>query len=103
MDVFGKLDGTLAQDASDFTVCVWVKIHYVVSIQLYTVSYLAMHTILARACGVPVGRCSGGRLAMTLVATKNDIFSPPSSTFLIEGALGSKNLFSESCLKCPKV
>ena len=28
---------------------------------------------LARACGVPVGRCSGGRLAMTLVATINDI------------------------------
>ena len=28
---------------------------------------------LARACGVPVGRRSGGRLATTLVATKNDI------------------------------
>ena len=26
----------------------------------------------------------------------------PSSTFLIEGALGSKNLFSKSCLECPK-
>ena len=36
--------------------------------------------ILARACGVPVCRRSGGRLATTLVATKNDIiffsFSP---------------------------
>ena len=42
---------------------------------------------------------SVGRLAMTLVATKNDIiffFFTPSSTFLIEGALGSKNLFRES-------
>ena len=29
--------------------------------------------ILAQACGVPVGRRSGGRLVMTLVATKNDI------------------------------
>ena len=28
---------------------------------------------LALACGVPVGRRSGGRLATTLVATKNDI------------------------------
>ena len=28
---------------------------------------------LARACGVPVGRCSGGRLAITLVATINVI------------------------------
>ena len=29
--------------------------------------------LLARACGVPVGRRSGGRLAMTLVATINVI------------------------------
>ena len=29
-------------------------------------------------------------------------FSSPSSTFLIEGVLGSKKLFSESCLECPK-
>ena len=54
------------------------------------------YTLLARACGVPVGRRSGGRLAMTLVAIINVIiffflFSP-SSTFLIEGVLGSKNL-----------
>ena len=28
-------------------------------------------------------------------------FSPPSRPFLIEGVLGSKNLFSESCLKWP--
>ena len=55
---------------------------------------------LARACGVLVGWRSSSRLAMTLVATKNDIFFFsflfPSSTFLIEGALGSKNLFRES-------
>ena len=59
-------------------------------------------------CGVPVGRRSGGRLATMLVATKNNIlffffflFSLfvlffPFSTFLIEGVLGSKNLFRES-------
>ena len=29
-------------------------------------------------------------------------FSPLSQPFLIEGVLGSKNLFSESCLECPK-
>ena len=65
---------------------------------------------LARAVNVPVGRRSGGRLAMILVATINDIifsflfffFLFPSSTFLIEGVLGSKNLLSESCLECPK-
>ena len=54
--------------------------------------------ILAQAYGVPVGQRLGGRLAMRLVATKNNIifslFSfSPSSTFLIEGALGSTNLF----------
>ena len=27
---------------------------------------------------------------------------PPLRPFLIEGVLGSKNLFSESCLECPK-
>ena len=65
---------------------------------------------LARACGVPVGRCSGGRLAMTLVATINVIifsflfsfFFSPSSTFLIEGVLGSKILFRESWQERPK-
>ena len=63
---------------------------------------LLIYNVLARACGFPVGRCSGGRLATTLVATINVIifsflfFSSPSSTFLIEGVLGSKNLLSES-------
>ena len=61
---------------------------------------------LAQAVGVPVGRRLGGRLVTTLVATINPIiffyFFPffflfsPSSTFLIEGVLGSKNLFRES-------
>ena len=32
-----------------------------------------IHMNLARAVGVPVGRCSGGRLATTLVATINDV------------------------------
>ena len=65
------------------------------------------HNLLARAVRVLVGWCSGGRLAMVLVATINDIISflfflfffvsfSPLSTFLIEGALGSKNLHGES-------
>ena len=50
---------------------------------------------------VPVSWRLGGRLAMTLVATINDViffflFFSPSSTFLTEGGLGSKNLFCES-------
>ena len=49
---------------------------------------------LARAVGVPVGWCSGGRLATILVATLNDIISP--SNVYIEGVLGSKNLFGKS-------
>ena len=99
---------------------------------------------LARACSIPVGRRSGSRVAMTLVATINNIllarafgvpavgvravdcwqwrsghyfhpyflffffprffpfFFSPSRPFLIEGVLGSKNLFSESCLERPK-
>ena len=68
-----------------------------------------LYLILAGACGVPVGRRSSGRLAATLVATINVIiffsflfFFSPSSTFLIEGVLGSKNLFSKSCLARPK-
>ena len=59
-------------------------------------------------------RCSrsplGGRLATTLVDRYFHhyflffsffFFFPPSSTFLIEGVLGSKNLFSESGSKWP--
>ena len=54
--------------------------------------------ILTRAVGVSIGRPSGGRLATTLVATINIVFSPfpPSSTFLIEGVFVSKKLFGKS-------
>ena len=54
---------------------------------------------LARAVGVPVSRHSGCRLATTLVARINVIIfflRCDHSHFLIEGVLGSKNLFSES-------
>ena len=59
------------------------------------------NSMMARAVGVPVGQRLGGRLVMTLVAIINDIiftfsFFSSSSTFLIEGVLGSKNLFSKS-------
>ena len=58
-------------------------------------------SILAQAVGVAFGRRSGGRLVTMLVATKNVfifffLLSSPLSPFLIEGVLGSKNLFSES-------
>ena len=77
---------------------------------------LGYYRLLARAVGVAVGRRSGEQLATTLVATIFIIiflfiffqffpflsrFSPPSLPFLIEGVLGSRNLFSESDSKCP--
>ena len=56
-----------------------------------------MRSLLAQAVGVPVSWCSGGQLATMLVATRNKKkslfpFFPLSSTFLIEGVLGSKKL-----------
>ena len=50
---------------------------------------------------------SVGIYAVDLVAITANIFiipplPPTSRPFLIEGVLGSKNLFSESCLECPK-
>ena len=78
-----------------------VQVVHMVKIHLTTKKLLCSR-FLARACGVPVSRRSGGRLAMTLVATINVIlffsffFFFLSSTFLIEGVLGSKNLFRES-------
>ena len=63
---------------------------------------------LERACGVPVGRRSGDRLAMTLVATKNDIifffflFFLCRLLFWYKECLDQKNLFCESWRECPK-
>ena len=57
------------------------------------------------------GRCSGGRLlammywplfSLVFSIFFPPVFFPPSRPFLIEGVLGSKNLFSESCLERPK-
>ena len=75
-----------------------------------------MLTICEHICG-HIGtsgrRCSrsplGGRLATTLVDRYFHHYFPfffphffsPSRPFLIEGVLGSKNLFSESCVKWP--
>ena len=72
---------------------------------------------LSCTIGTSGRRCSqsqlGGRLATTLVDRYfhhyfpfHSIFSifsifSPSRPFLIEGVLGSKNLFSESCVKWP--
>ena len=56
-----------------------------------------------RVVGIPVSRRSGNQLATTLGVTVNHIifflFSPrfpPWSTFLIQGVLGSKNLFDKN-------
>ena len=66
---------------------------------------------LARAGGVPaVGaravdcwqRRSGHYNHQSFLIFFPSRFFPPSRPFLIEGGLGSKNLFSESCLECPK-
>ena len=57
--------------------------------------------MLSWAVGVPVALRSGGRLATTLVAAINNIILLPffsyvaSSTFLIEGVLGSKTYFAK--------
>ena len=69
---------------------------------------------LARACGIPVvGVRAVDCWQTTLWPLFSSVFSffffpvfsppffPPSLPFLI-GVLGSKNLFSESCLECPK-
>ena len=67
--------------------------------------------VLARACGVPaVGvravDCwqwrSGHYFHPYFLLLFSRFFFSPSRPFLIEGVLGSKNLFSESCLECPK-
>ena len=50
--------------------------HFFASVNSFLVFNLVILgcTFLARACGVPVGRCSGGRLATALVATKKTLF-----------------------------
>ena len=48
------------------------------------------------------GRSTAGNDVVALFSSVFPRFSPPSRSFLIEGVLGSKNLFSESCLESPK-
>ena len=74
-----------------------------------------IQSILARACGVPaVGvrpvdcwQWRSGHYFHSYFLLFFPFFSPPffspSRPFLIEGVLGSKNLFCESCLKCPNI
>ena len=70
---------------------------------------------LARECGVPAfGRSTAGNDVVATIFIRLFFFFPfffpvffpvffsPSRPFLIEGVLGSKNLFSESCLERPK-
>ena len=55
--------------------------------------------VLARACGVP----AVGIRAVDCWQWRSFFpFFSPSRPFLIEGVLGSKNLFNESCLEYPK-
>ena len=71
-----------------------------INMNSYVLIFTFITFILAQACGVPVGRRLGGRLAMTLVVTINVIifhyFFSSSGPFLIEEVIRSKNLFSES-------
>ena len=68
------------------------------------------YLLLARAAAlqsVAVRRLTGNNVVATISAIIFFFslffhFSPPSRPFLIEGGLGSKNLFSESCLERPK-
>ena len=50
---------------------------------------------------------AGNDVLATIIIGRFSFFPPPifppSRPFLIEGVLGSKNLFSESCLECPKI
>ena len=60
--------------------------------------------LLARACGFRAVDCWQWRSGHYNLKFFPSIFFrfPPSLPFFIEGVLGSKNLFSESCLECPK-
>ena len=50
------------------------SLHICILGNLHTLNLPCVHScILARSCGIPVGRRSGGQLAMTLVATINVI------------------------------
>ena len=50
-----------------------IYVVFVFSVSVVVVSLLVTDPLLARAYGVPVGRRSGGGLAMTLVASINVI------------------------------
>ena len=71
---------------------------------------MVVSDILARAGGVPavgVRRLTAGNDVVATIFIRLFFFFPPflfspSRPFLIEGVLGSKNLFSESCLERPK-
>ena len=97
--VFGTIEHLLL--FGGYSSLVEARLSMISLIQAYLVPRPYLLPILAQAMGVPVGRCLGGRLSMTLVAIINDIifsFSlfflfSPSSTFLIGGTLRSKNLF----------
>ena len=77
--------------------CILIAVFAVVVVLVYVVYFCCCHMIvvvvLARAVGVPVSRRSGGRLATTLVATKNDIFFSLSFFLFFSRVLGSKNLY----------
>ena len=71
----------------------------------YTFPFLIMAKFLARACGLPVGRRSGGWLALTLVATINVIiFHFPFSvtTFSHRKSVRIKKLIEQTLTGAPK-
>ena len=78
--------------------------------------YLTLFVTTVANFGMSVWRCSQSTFGRSTGNYKRHYFLSfsffslfffffsfsPSSTFLIEGVLGSKNLFRESCLECPK-
>ena len=60
--------------------------------------YFHHYFLFGTSGGVAVGCCQAVDWQFSIF---NFFFHSPSRPFLIEGVLGSKNLFSESCLKWP--
>ena len=66
---------------------------------------IPLATVLASFIGKSVrsefGQSTAGSKVVATIHTSHSSF-PLRSSFLKEGVLGSKNLFSERCLECPK-
>ena len=94
---------------SDYIFCKPVQYYYNLcpQLSLFFQCCAVSPTQLALACGVPAfGRSTVGNdvvatIFIRLIFSFFSVFFSPSRPFLIEGVLGSKNLFCKSCLECP--